>query len=180
MVLLFLADGFEEAEAICPLDLMRRAGIDVKTVAVGGEQTVRSTRDIYVKADMTLEEAAGVTPEGVVLPGGMPGAENLRKSRGVAELVLACAEDGGVVAAICAAPMVLGGLGLLKGKNAVCYPGFEDKLTGASVKKRAVVTDGSTVTAIGPGAAYEFGLKLVELFKGKKAADAIARAILPV
>ena len=180
MIYVFLANGFEETEAICPVDLMRRAGLDVKTVAIGTERQVCSSRKIVVEADALLSDLPDALPEAVVLPGGMPGAENLKNSEGVRKLVCACAQNGGVVAAICAAPMVLGDLGLLNKKEAICYPGFEKELRGAAVKKRAVVVDGRTVTAIGPGASFEFGLKLVELLKDKKTADKIARDLLPI
>ena len=179
MIYLFLANGFEEAEAVCPLDMLRRAGLDVKTVSVSGERIVYSSHGVGIEADMSKEEAKEI-PDAVILPGGMPGAENLKNSAFVRETVKKTVEAGGYAAAICAAPMVLGDLGLLSGKQAICYPGFEGELKGAGIKRRAVVVDGRIVTAIGPGAAYEFGLKLVELFKGKKEAEAIARGILPV
>ena len=179
MVIVFLAEGFEEAEAICPVDILRRAGIEAKTVSITAERRVKSSHGVIIEADAVIGEASG-RYEAVILPGGMPGAKNLDESEAVREAVTRCYEGGGLVAAICAAPMVMGHLGLLEGKQAICYPGFEKELRGAAIKKRAVVADGRVVTAVGPGAAYEFGLKIVELIKGKKEADAIMRAILPV
>lgn len=180
MVLLFLANGFEEAEAVCPLDLLRRAGLEVLTVSVTAEKTVLSSRGVPITADATVNEVSEAVPEAVVLPGGMPGAKNLKNAPGVIDALKRCAQAGGVTAAICAAPIVLAKAGLLEGKQAVCYPGFEGELTGAAIKKRAVVVDGRVVTAIGPGAAFEFGLALVKLLAGAKEAQKIEKAILPV
>ena len=177
MIYLFLAPGFEETEAICPLDLMKRGGLEVKTVAVGTKDLfVTSTRGVTVKADLLLEDLSDSAPEGVILPGGMPGADNLNISE-VHEMLHACNERGGLVAAICAAPYVLGLQGLLEGKKAVCYPGFEDRLLGAVRVQMPVVKDGNILTAVGMGASIPFGLAIVAHFKGEEKAAAIQKAI---
>ena len=180
MIILFLADGFEEVEALAPVDILRRAGIDVKTVSIKEDKRVRSSHGVVVEADLTTADIAGQSLQAVILPGGMPGASNLDASEEVHSAILSCCDRGGVLAAICAAPMVPGHMGLLQNRQAICYPGFEKELAGAAIKKRAVVCDGNIVTAIGAGAAYEFALKIVELLKGKKVADDIMKAILPV
>ncbi|MBP3322440.1 MAG: DJ-1/PfpI family protein [Clostridia bacterium] len=176
MIYLFLAPGFEETEAICPLDLMKRGGLDVKTVAVGDTLTVTSTRGITVTADLLLKDLPEDAPEGVILPGGMPGADNLNIPQ-VHKHLHACHQKGGLVAAICAAPYVLGEQGLLQGKRAVCYPGFEDRLLGATVENAPTVKDGTLLTAVGMGASVAFGLQIVAHFKGEQEAERIAKAI---
>ncbi len=164
MVYVFLADGFEEIEALTAVDLLRRVNVEVKTVAIGNSSVVRGAHNIKVNADLTEKETAlngGL--DCVVLPGGMPGAENLLNSDTVKKALAFCNDNNKRIAAICAAPMVLGKKGLLKGKSATCYPGFEKYLDGATVKNEKVVTDGNITTACGPGAATEFALELVSL-----------------
>lgn len=178
MIYVFLADGFEETEAIAPIDLLRRAGIEVKTVGVGTD-TPTGAHGIAVKADIT-EDAIMLdnSLKMLVLPGGMPGTLNLNKSEAVRNAVSYCAENNIPVGAICAAPSILGGMGLLDGKKAVCYPGFEDKLTGADVQESLCVTDGIFTTACGAGAAVEFGLELVRVLCGSSVSAEIRRAIV--
>ena len=177
MIYLFLAPGFEETEAVCPLDLMRRGGLEVTTVAVGTtDLLVTSTRGVTVKADVLLKDLGPALPEGVVLPGGMPGADNLNIPE-IHRILHACHSQGGLVAAICAAPYVLGLQGLLEGKKAVCYPGFEDRLKGALLQSTPVAVDGNIITAKGAGVAIEFGLKIAEQFAGKDEADKIYQSI---
>lgn len=182
MIYLLLAPGFEETEAICPLDLMRRAGLDVKTVAVvedRKEKTVLSRRNIRITADLHFSELSpDEQPEAVVIPGGIPGADNLNIPP-VHRLLQSCYRAGGTVAAICAGPQVLGASGLLEGKKAVCYPGFEEKLTGATILRQPVVKDGRCITAVGMGASLPFGLMLVEALKDRKTAKEIEESILP-
>lgn len=171
MVYILLADGFEEIEALCPLDLLRRAGIDAKTVSVTEKRVVTGSHGIPVTADLTAENSLSDI-EMLVLPGGMPGTTNLDKSQFCDGLLRAAAKNGAYIAAICAAPMVLGHRGYLQGKTAVCFPGFESELTGATVGNTRVAKDGKIVTAIGMGAALEFGLELVAcLCGGEKAAE---------
>ncbi len=179
MVYLFLANGFEETEAICPLDMLRRAGADVRTVAVGTDTlAVRGSHGITVTADISESELDASDVEMVVLPGGMPGADNLFASETVKSTLAKVKNANAYIAAICAAPYILGRLGYLRGKNAVCYPGFEDRLEGANVVSTPVITDGNIVTARGAGAAMQFGLALVAALCGKDKADAIARAVI--
>ena len=177
MVYLFLANGFEEIEALCPLDLLRRAGVEVTTIGVGGEM-IRGSHGITVQADMPDTMLADANPEMIILPGGMPGSKNLDASRVVDSALRVAARKGAYIAAICAAPFVLGKRGLLEGKEAICYPGFEKELTGARISEKKVVRDGNIITAAGMGVALEFGLALVTALKGEEAADALRRAVL--
>lgn len=177
MVYLFLANGFEEIEALTPPDVLRRAGIEVTTVGIGGV-SVTGAHGIRVEADIPDVMYADATPEAVILPGGMPGATNLDGSRVVDAAVRAAAKRGAVLAAICAAPMVLGHKGLLNGKKAVCYPGFETELTGAEIAGIRVVQDGNVLTAAGMGVALEFALTLTEMLAGKEKAAAVRKSIL--
>lgn len=180
MVYLFLANGFEETEAIAPLDLLKRAGVDVKTVAVGTENsslTVTGAHGIAVCADMHESELELDTVDGVILPGGLPGADNLYASVHVASAIDAANAKGAVIGAICAAPYILGKRGLLVGKRAVCFPGFENELVGADVTDAPAVTDGNIITAKAMGAAIPFGLALVAYLCGKETADRLASAI---
>ncbi|MCR5783332.1 MAG: DJ-1/PfpI family protein [Clostridia bacterium] len=171
MIYLFLADGFEESEAIIPLDMMRRAGLDVRTVGVTGG-TVTSSHGVGIVADMTVDKAVGI-PEAVILPGGMPGTKNLEASAGVQAMIDKVNSAGGIVAAICAAPSVLGHRNLLSGRRAVCFPGWEKELYGAVVTEAKAVTDGNIVTARGAGAAFEFGAEIIAAVKDRETADKI-------
>ena len=179
MIYLFLANGFEEIEALCPLDLLRRAGLQVTTVGIGGD-LIKGSHGIAVQADIPDTMYRDSKPEMVILPGGMPGAKNLDESRIVDSALCAAASSGGYLAAICAAPMVLGKRGYLEGKNATCFPGFEEYLAGATVAPfhTRVVTDGKIITAAGMGVALEFGLALVRILKGNDAAEELRRAVL--
>ena len=150
----FLADGFEECEALVPADILRRGGIDLKTVGVTGK-TVTGAHGIPVICDITADEAVKEDLSAVILPGGMPGTLNLKKSRAVQEFIDFAAEKGLIIGAICAAPSILGAKGLLKNKKATCFTGFEKELTGASVTDTPVVKDGNIITAYGAGAAFE-------------------------
>ncbi len=174
MIYLFLADGFEEVEALTVVDLLRRAQCDVKTVSVTGEKTVRGTHDIYVVADGLFEDFEYSQAELLVLPGGMPGTANLMEHKGLAKVLTARNEEGKRIAAICAAPMVLGKLGILKGKKAICYPGCEENLTGATIVKADAVTDLNITTSRGPATAFPFALELIKILKGDKVAKTIS------
>ena len=176
MILLLLADGFEETEALVPLDLLKRAKCDVGTVGITGK-TVTGAHGIPVTTDLSPRDIKGKI-DLLILPGGMPGTKNLDESPDVDRLIEKTRSDGGRLAAICAAPMVLGRRGLLKGKRAVCFPGFENELAGASVLRSRVVTDGKITTAVGMGAAYEFGLELISLLLGRAAAESVKRSAL--
>ncbi len=175
MVYLYLAEGFEEIEALTPADYLRRVGCEVRLVGVGG-RSITGAHGITVEADCTVEEIHAV-PVLVILPGGMPGTKNLEASRAVTEMVVACAEAGGVVAAICAAPSILGHLGLLDGKRATCYPGFEQELIGAEVMSAPVVVDGRIITARGAGTANQFAFALAEALCGADQARKLEAAV---
>ena len=176
MVYLFLADGFEEIEALACVDILRRAEINIKTVGVTGK-TVAGAHGINVEADMLLSEC-GFDAEMVILPGGSVGTDNLAASAEVAALIKDAAHRNAYVAAICAAPTVLGGLGLLNGRRAVCYPGLEERLTGALSSDERVCIDGSFITSKGPGTTSEFALTLVDILKGPQTAAAIRKGML--
>lgn len=178
MVYLFLANGFEEVEALCPLDLLRRAGVEVSTVSVGGGELVTGSHGIRVQPDMPDAMFRDARPEMVILPGGMPGASNLDASPTVEQALRAADRSGGFLAAICAAPMVLGHKGYLNGKRAVCFPGFEQELTDATLAADRVVRDGRIITAAGMGVALEFGLELVAALKGEQTAAGLRSAVL--
>ena len=177
MIYLFLANGFEEIEALCPLDLLRRAGLSVTTVGIGGE-CICGSHGITVHADIPDTLFADRAPDMIILPGGMPGAANLDASRTVDAAVRVAARRGAYLAAICAAPLVLGRRGLLAGKRATCFPGFEGELQGAELANTRVVRDGNVITAAGMGVALDFGLALVAALKGEDTADALRRAVL--
>ena len=178
MVYMFIAAGFEEIEALCPLDLMRRAGLEVTTVGIGSRE-ITGAHGITVKTDISDSEyPTDVCPQMVFLPGGMPGTLNLSKSETVINAIRKSVDNGSYVAAICAAPSILGDMGVLSGKQAVCYPGFENRLTGASIPNLKVVLDGNILTAKGMGAALEMGLAIVEIFCGKQASDDLRRSVI--
>lgn len=184
MILEFLADGFEELEALAPVDILRRAGLDVRTVAITKNgRTVVGTHGIPVTADLCAVEAVSLASderervEMIILPGGMPGAANLDSSETVQLFLDRAVREGAYVASICAAPMIPGKRGLLRGRRATCFPGFEEQLLGAEYTGGRVEVDGTFVTACGMGAAVEFGLKLTAILKGEEAAEKIASAV---
>ena len=177
MIYMFLAEGFEEVEALAPLDLIRRAGLEIKTVGVGSK-TVVGSHGIPVVADITENEFSDNAPDMVILPGGMPGTKNLDASEVVHKAIADAVKNDAYVCAICAAPMILGKLGLLREKNAVCYPGFEEYLDGAILPDKKVVRDGKVITAKGMGAAIEFGLAIVSVLKDEKTAEDLATATI--
>ena len=174
MIALFLADGFEECEALAPLDILRREKIKVITVGIG-QKTVTGSHGIPVVADITDAQLDCSRLEGVILPGGMPGTLNLEKSETVQAALDCVAEQGGLIAAICAAPSVLGHKGLLNGKKATCFPGFEKDLKGACLSEFPVVTDGNIITAKGAGVALEFGFALLSYLKTPEESENLAK-----
>ena len=177
MVLVFLANGFEETEAVAPIDILRRNGQKVITVGIG-EEVITSSHGITVVPDVTEADMSLMTDiDMIVLPGGMPGTLNLEKSRTVQDTIDYCAANGKFIGAICAAPSILGKKGLLKGKKATCFPGFEEFLEGADFTGEPVEKDGNIITARGAGVAVEFGLKLVEALSGKPASDKIRESM---
>ncbi len=176
MVYVFLAEGFEEIEALTPVDILRRGGVDTVTVGIGGKN-IKGSHGISVSADISDSEfKPDDKTEGIILPGGMPGTLNLEASVSVMEAVSYCADRNILIGAICAAPSILGHLGMLKGKNATAFPSFQSELDGA-VLGDFVVRDGMIVTARGMGVSVEFGLKLLEVLKGKETADKVKESI---
>lgn len=178
--LVILADGFEDIEAVTPIDILRRVNVDVTVAGLSGEM-VKGSRGIVIKADRVLLESDS-DHDAIILPGGMPGAENLAKSSKVKKLILDMHAKGKTVAAICASPaLVLSPLGILDGKKATCFPGMEPNFT-AKVKalKEAVVQDGNVITSRGPATAFAFSLKIVEALVGKDIADMVAKQTLYV
>lgn len=176
--IVFLANGFEEMEAMGTIDILRRGGIEVTTVSITDNPVVLGAHNVPVTADTTLGQATLTGTDALVLPGGMPGASNLNDSEPVKEALLQQYREGRIVAAICAAPMVLGGLGLLKGRNATCYPGFEPKLIGANVTSEIVEVSENVITGKGPGLVIDFGLALVAALKGDAVAEEVAAGLL--
>lgn len=174
----FLADGFEEIEALAPVDVMRRAGLSVKMVSVTGNLIVQGAHGIPVIADAVFGDFDYADASLLFLPGGLPGATNLEAHEGLGKLLVskAVGEDV-IISAICAAPLVLGGLGLLKGKQATCYPGFEGTMIGATYTAAKVTRDGNVFTACGPGAAWELGFAFVEHFCDVEKADELRKGM---
>jgi len=177
-VLVLLADGFEEIEAITSIDILRRAGLNVVVAGVG-KVLVKGSHDISVKADVEVG-SYNRSPDAIVIPGGMPGALNLSASKKVNSLIVKAHKEGKVIAAICAAPgFVLAPAGILKGRKATCYPGCEDMLEDkAQFVDEKVVVDGNIITSKGPGTAFDFALKLVEVLVGKTAKEAVRKKML--
>ncbi len=170
MITMFLAQGFEECEALVPLDMLRRAGIPVQTVGVGA-QVITGAHGISVTADKTENQLEFEDMQGIILPGGMPGTKNLEASETVQKAIDFCVENGLLMGAICAAPSVLGHKGLLQGKNATCFPGFEKDCQGATMLDDGVVTDGNIITARGAGCAFGFGKAIVAYCKDLSVAE---------
>ena len=173
-VYVFFADGFEEIEALTSVDVLRRAGLNVKIVSVTPDEIVRGAHDVSLLCDVNFENCDFFDAALLLLPGGMPGASTLAEHEGLGRLLTKFAEENKPLAAICAAPMVLGKLGLLKGKRATCYPGFEQYLEGATCTGEQAVCDGNIVTGRGPGASVEFALKVVTLLAGEEKANELA------
>lgn len=177
MVYVFLADGFEEVEALTPVDYVRRAGREVVTVGVTGK-TVTGSHHIPVVCDITADELALTDDiDGIVLPGGMPGTKNLEASGAVQSAIDFCAEHHKMIAAICAAPSILGHKNLLVGKKAICFPGFEKDLYGADISDCYAVTDGNIITAKGAGSASEFAFEIIAYLCSREQADAVKSSV---
>lgn len=177
MIYCFLADGFEEMEALCPIDILRRGECEVTVVGVG-DQIITGAHGIGVCVDITDNEIMlDDKLEMIILPGGMPGTLNLEKNANVQKAIDYCVSNNKFVSAICAAPSVLGHKGVLKGKEAICFPGFEGQLDCGKVSEDYVCRDGNIITAKGAGVAQEFGLKLLECLKGSDNADRIKASL---
>lgn len=174
---IFLAEGFEEIEAITPIDILRRADIETITVSVSDNKLVTGGRNITLIADCLFAEISIENTDYIILPGGMPGTDNLMAHEGLNKVIKKHYDAGSELAAICAAPSVFGKLGLLEGKEAISYPGYEKNLTGAKLSTHTVVKAENIITAKGIGVAIPFALRIVETVKGKKLADKIAHDI---
>lgn len=176
---LFLADGFEELEALSPVDVMRRAGMEVVTVSINGSREVTGAHGVTVKADKLFSEPDYSDAEWLICPGGMPGAQNLYDFEGLRKLLIAHYEKGGLVSAICAAPaVVFYPLGIIDYRTATCYPGMEGMCDKSYMRDEYVEKSGNVVTAEGPGAAIPFALTMVAISVGKEAAKSAADAML--
>ncbi len=177
MLYAFLAKGFEEVEAIAAIDVIRRAEIEIYTVGIGSK-IVSGSHNIPVFCDLDESEAKiDDSVDGILLPGGMPGTLNLENNETVNKFIDYCVENNKLVCAICAAPSILGHKGILEGKKAVCFPGFESELKGAELSSEFVVVDGNIITAKGMGSAVDFGLNIVEYFKGKEKTAALRASL---
>lgn len=174
-VYVFLANGFEDVEALIPVDVLRRGGVEVVTVSVEEDsQVVESAHRVQMVADAMFDECDFSDADLLMLPGGMPGASNLNNHEGVREALLRQADAGHRLAAICAAPLVLGGLGLLRGKRATCYPGFEQTLVGATYTAELCTVDGNVTTGEGPAAAFPFAYALLSQLTDEQTAQQVA------
>lgn len=174
----FFGTGYEEIEALTVVDILRRAGIETDMVSVTGERKVTSSHKVTVEMDAVIDEVDFDSLDVIVLPGGMPGTKNLEACGPLMEQVDRFTSEGRLVAAICAAPSILGHRGHLKGKKACSFPSFEDHLEGAEVLQQPAVTDGNIITGRGMGAAVDFGLAILEKIQGKDTADQMAQTIV--
>ena len=176
-VYVFMADGTEEVEALTVIDLLRRANVDVVTVSVMENKKIISSHKIGIEADEVYGESDYMDGDMIVLPGGMPGTTHLKNHEKLRKVLFAYRDAGKYLAAICAAPSVYGWNGMLEGKKASCYPGFEEELKGAVVTNRGVVTDGQFITSKGLGTAIDFSLELITLLVNAETAESIAKAV---
>ena len=176
MIYVFLAEGFEEIEALATVDILRRAEMDVRTVSVTGEKEVTGAHAITVTADITEINLDDV--DAVILPGGMPGTLNLKASDKVQDAIKYSFDNNKLMCAICAAPLVFGGAGFLKGKKAACYPGFEPELIGADVVYEPVVRDGNIITSRGAGTAHLFAFEILKYFGKEKEAAELCKGMI--
>lgn len=174
----FMADGCEEIEALTVVDIARRAGIEVAMISISGEKLVKGAHGIDFHVDIPAEYMDFEMLDGIVLPGGMPGTLNLGANKYVLQTIIDFACKGKLVSAICAAPSVLGEAGILKGKQATSYPGFEDKLIGATLSEEAVVVDENIITSRGMGTAIPFALAIVEYLMDKETAEKLSASII--
>ena len=177
-VAVFFADGCEEIEGLTVVDMLRRAKIDVEMVSIMGKKEIAGSHKITFLADMLYEEVDFSEYDAVVLPGGIPGTPNLQAHAGVQETIRDFAGNGKLVAAICAAPSILGEAGLLKGKHAACHPGWEEKLVGAVVEEKKAVTDGNIITSRGMGTAVDFALAIITYLSDGQTVENVCKGIV--
>lgn len=176
-VFAFLADGLEEVECLAVVDVLRRSGVETTLVSVTGKREITGSHGIVFWADALFEDVNPDEADVLFLPGGMPGTTNLKAHGGLAAAIEKANQQGRRVAAICAAPSILGAMGLLKGRTATCYPGFEELLVGVSYTSQGVVTDGNITTARGLGYALDLGLELIRLLQGSQHSEQVKEAI---
>ena len=174
----FLANGFEDIEALGPVDVLRRGGILVKTVSIGDSLMVESAHGVQVKADILFADADLSDADMLLIPGGMPGARNIDEHEGVRRAVARQAEQKKLLGAICAGPMLLGHLGLLRGRRATCYPGFERELDDATYTAAPYTVDGNIVTGKGPGATLAYAYAILALLKGESVAEEVKKGMM--
>lgn len=177
MVYVLLGTGFEETEAITPVDLLRRAGVEVLTVGLNGK-TVYGSHRIGIEADITIDEMDLTNLDMLMLPGGLGGVASIKGCEKAMDTIRFAHKNGKWIAAICAAPTILAGLGILTGKTAVCYPGCEEEMPGVTISDKAAVRDGHIITGTSAGCAVPFGLALIEVLKGTHEANRIAQQIV--
>jgi len=177
MIYIALADGFEEIEALAFFDILKRAEIDSELVSINNDNTVTGAHGIRVCTEMNIDDIDPENITGFVLPGGMPGTINLKKSQKVLSILKECYDKNKYIGAICAAPSILGYLGILNGRKATCFPGFEDQLNGAVLVNEKVVKDGKIITAKGAGCAHDFAFEFVKIFKSPLVAEQIKNSM---
>lgn len=175
---IFLATGFEEIEALGTADILRRGGVKATTVSITGDERVMGAHNIPVIADYLFEDADFSTADALILPGGIPGSNHLNTCTRLKELVMEKYKENKILAAICAGPMVLGGLGLLKGRKATCFPYFEPTMIGAIPTDNGVEQDENIITSKGPGYVFEFGLTILRALRDEEIALEVAAALL--
>lgn len=175
---IFMADGCEEIEGLTVVDIVRRAKFEIMTISITGKTEVTGSHNIIFHADALSSEVNYDELDGIVLPGGMPGTLNLGANETVNAVIKKFAEEGKLVAAICAAPSVLGAAGILNGKKAACHPGFEDKLTGAEVVYQNVAVDGNVITSRGMGTAIDFALAIAEYFTDEETVSHVTQGLV--
>lgn len=176
--LIFLAPGYEEVEMLTVVDMLRRAGIEINMVSITDTLEVTSSHNVTIKADQLFADADFDSASMLILPGGMPGTNNLLAYTPLTDKLVEFNNSGKFIAAVCAAPSVLGALGILNGKNATCYPGFEEKLTGASFQKKPVVRDGNVITSRGMGTCIDFAGEIITALDSKQKAEEIKKKII--
>lgn len=175
---IFVANGSEEIETLIPVDVLRRGGVEVKTVSITGSLEAELSHGVTIKTDLTFEDANLNDADLLMLPGGLPGSTNLNAHNGVREALMKQYNAGKLVAAICAAPMVFGSLGIVNGRRATCYPGFEKFLDGAEYTHELCTVDGNVVTGEGPAAALPFAYKLLEMLSTEQTAHEVADGMM--
>ena len=176
---ILLATGFEEIEAVSIIDILRRAGVEIETISISENRQISGAHNIEILADTLFDETDFSNGDMLIFPGGQPGTDNLNSQKKIKKLIQTYYGQQKYIAAICAAPLIFGEMGLLQGKKAVCYPGYEDRLLGAEIaQNECVVVDGNIITSKGAGTAIEFALKLVEILVGQETAEILKKKMI--